>query len=93
MQKDSFIMKKLPFIVILLIGTLFPLIIKVNMEMYSWFIIILLAFALLIPFKFDFKYNLKLNLVNMVIIIYGHIIINMLVPNYNSVFNYLHSLF
>lgn len=85
--------KKLPFIIILLIGTLIPLVIKVNMDMYSWFIIGLLAMALLIPFKFDFKLNMKLNLINMGIIIYGHIIMNILVPNYHSVFNYLHNLF
>lgn len=85
--------KKLPFIVMLLIGTLIPLIIKVNMDIYSWFIIGLLAMALLIPIKFDFKLNIKLNLVNMCIIIYGHIIMFMLVPNYDSVFNYIHNLF
>lgn len=85
--------KKLPFIVVLLIGTLIPLIIKVNMDIYSWFIIGLLAMALLIPIKFDFKLNIKLNLVNMCIIIYGHIIMFMLVPNYDSVFNYIHNLF
>lgn len=85
--------KKLFFIIILLIGTLVPLIIKVNMDIYSWFIIVLLTVALLIPFKFNFKYDIKLNLVNMCIIIYGHIIMNMLVPNYDSVFNYLHNLF
>lgn len=77
----------------LLIGTLIPLIIKVNIDIYSWFIIGLLAMALLIPFKFDFKLNIKLNLVNMCIIIYGHIIMFMLVPNYDSVFNYIHNLF
>ena len=87
------IKKKLPFIVILLIGTLIPLIIKVNMDMYSWFIIGLLAIALLIPFKSDFKLNIKLNLVNMCIIIYGHIIMSILVPNYDSVFNYIYNLF